>query len=50
MTLLNWIGIGLTAVILIVGIILRIRWRKKVKDLDGFCGIVKKDDISKTPK
>ncbi|HCC34905.1 MAG TPA: hypothetical protein DEQ02_04455 [Ruminococcaceae bacterium] len=39
MTLINWISLGVVAAILISGIVIKIRTRKKVNDLDGFCGI-----------
>ena len=40
MTLTNWISIGVTAVIFIAGIILWLYYKKKLKDLDGFIGIL----------
>lgn len=40
MTLSNWIGIGVTAIILIVGFSLYIHFRRKFKKMDGFEGIV----------
>ena len=40
MTFVNWISIGIVCVILLVGISLRIYFKKRVRDLDGFMGII----------
>ena len=39
MTFVNWISIGITAVLVIAGIALNVYYRKKLHDLDGFMGI-----------
>jgi hypothetical protein len=40
MTLSNWIGLAVVAVILIVSISLLIHYKRKFKRMDGFEGIV----------
>ena len=39
MTFINWISVSVTAAILIAGIILKIYYGKKLRDMDGFMGI-----------
>lgn len=45
MTTVSWIGLGIMAAILIVGITLYIYFRKKLDDIDGFEGFEKERDI-----
>ena len=40
MTFINYISVSITAVILVVGIILSLYYRKKLKDMDGVIGII----------
>ena len=40
MTFVNWISIGLVGIILLVGLSLRAYLKKRVRDLDGFMGII----------
>ncbi|MDR1891849.1 MAG: hypothetical protein LBQ48_02395 [Oscillospiraceae bacterium] len=40
MFLNHWIEIGIIAVTIVIGMVLYIRYRKKVEALDGFVGIV----------
>jgi len=40
MTFVNWISVGITGVILVVGIGFSIYYKRKLRDLDGFMGIV----------
>ena len=47
MTLINWISIGICVITLIVGIVLRIYYKKKLNDLDGLHGIVKDEEVEK---
>jgi len=42
-TFINWISIGLVALIVIVGLCVTIYGRKKLRDLDGFMGIDSSD-------
>ncbi len=39
MTFINWISLAVVVVILASGIIVKLKTRKKVNDMDGFCGI-----------
>ena len=36
----NWIQLGLIVVTIIVGIILHMRYKRKLRELDGFVGFV----------
>lgn len=47
MTITNWIGIGITILILIVGGILYAYFRKRLNDIDGFEGFETDEDILK---
>ena len=40
MSLVNWIGIGITAVIVAGGIVFFVRIKRKFRDLDAFEGII----------
>lgn len=40
MTFINWLGLGLTGLILLSGIVLVLYFRKKKEELDGFLGIL----------
>jgi len=40
MTFVNWLSIGLVVTMFLVGIGLRVYYARKVRDLDGFMGIV----------
>lgn len=44
MGLFSWIGIGVAAVLLVAGLIIKGITRQKVKDLDGFLGIAPKGE------
>ena len=44
MRLSNWIELAALLVILIVGITIKLKFRKKVSGMDGSMGIVKKPD------
>ena len=44
MTLINWLGVIYMAVIVIIGIVLFVYYRKKAKDLDGLNGIIVEED------
>lgn len=46
MTLTNWIGIALGAVIIIIGSVLLVYFRRKFKNLEGFEGIITEADGS----
>ena len=48
MTLINWLGLALTAVILAVSIALHFYYRRKFSKLDGFGGIV--NERGETPR
>lgn len=50
MTLMNYCGLGLFILILIIGTCIKIRSGKKVKSLEGLEGVVKKQDEAKTGK
>jgi len=43
MTFVNWITVGVVVVIFLVGIGLRVYHRRKIRNLDGFMGIVSND-------
>lgn len=45
MTLINVLGLVITAIILIAGSIVKRIFRRKMENLDGFCGIVQKREI-----
>jgi uncharacterized protein YxeA len=40
MTFINWISIGITAVLLAVCIGVKLYYRKKLRELDGFMGFI----------
>ena len=40
MTFVNWISVGIVGIILLAGILLRVYYRKRLRDLDGFMGII----------
>jgi hypothetical protein len=50
MTIINWISVSITAVMVCVTVALKLYYRKKLKDLDGFMGFVPPDkkDINDT--
>lgn len=39
----NWIELGILVVLLISGITVKMKTKKRVKELDGFSGIVKQE-------
>ncbi|MFV0396305.1 MAG: hypothetical protein ACK5LC_18295 [Coprobacillaceae bacterium] len=43
MSFINWISISITIILLIITLTVTIYYRKKIRDLDGFMGIVKED-------
>ena len=43
MTFVNWVTIGMVVVTFLVGIGLRLYYAKKLRDMDGFMGIVSDD-------
>lgn len=45
MGLFEWIGIGFFILILIVGTVVKVRTRRKIKNLNAFRGITKKGDM-----
>ena len=49
MTLINWFGLGLTAVILAVCIPLYIHFRRKVTEMEGFQGFVTEQGKRRRP-
>ncbi len=45
MTLFNWIGTGVTVVLFTVFLTIKLITRKKVSDIEGFCGIVRNGEL-----
>lgn len=48
MTFINGVNITITIILLLLFIIITIYYRKKIKDLDGFMGIVKEEKRNTT--
>lgn len=44
LTVINWISISIMLLILFGGLSLKLYYHKKLKDLDGFMGIIPKED------
>ncbi|MCL2843382.1 MAG: hypothetical protein FWE28_07970 [Oscillospiraceae bacterium] len=44
MTFVNWISIGVAAVIGITGLVVHLYYRKKLRNLEGFMGITTPED------
>jgi len=40
MTLVNWISIGIVGAVIIAGVVLVICYTRKIRNLDGFMGII----------
>jgi len=50
MTFVNWISISVMVVILVVGIVLSVYYVKKLKNLDGYMGIISTKERGKNRK
>lgn len=50
MTLFSWVGIGFFVVMLISGICIKLRMRRKVMALEGLTGFVRERDLQSKEK